>query len=165
MPYSPLAIANTFLAEHGGEGGISHMKLQKLVFYAYGWWLAYHDQPLTNEAPEVWRYGPVFSSLYSALAQNGMEPISRPQRAVPIGTAPIVPDDDEETRSMLEWIWDHYGKFSAGRLSDMTHADGTPWQQEAAAHNYRVPKHHPIPDARIKAHFQDKAAKLAPPVV
>lgn len=141
------------------------MKLQKLVFYAYGWWLAYHDAPLTNEAPEVWRYGPVFSSLYSALAPNGMEPITQPQRAVPIGSPPIVPADEEEVRSMLEWVWSRYGKYSAGRLSDLTHAEGTPWQQEAAAHNYRVPKHHPIPDERIKEYFQAAAKKLEPNLV
>lgn len=161
MPYAPLAIANTFLAEHGAEsGGISHMKLQKLVFYAYGWWLASHDEPLTTEAPQVWKFGPVFNSLYSALAPFGMQPIEEPRRAVPIGAAPIVPDDEGEVRELLKWVWQRYGGHSASRLSDMTHAQGTPWQEEAAAHDYRVPRHHSIPEERTKAYFKSLAEKL-----
>ena len=102
MPFAPLAIANRFLAEHGAEsGGISHMKLQKLVFHPNRWWLASHDEPLTTEAPQVWKFCPVFNSRYSALAPFGMQPIDSPRRTVPIGTAPIVPDDKNEVRELL----------------------------------------------------------------
>lgn len=161
MPFTPLAVANTFLADHGGErGGIDPMKLQKLVFYAYGWWLAYHDQPLTNEKPEVWRYGPVFHSLYAALAPFGMRGVDSPQRAVPIGQPPIVPKDAQEERDHIDWVWQRYGHLSAGRLSDMTHAMGTPWQVEAEAKGYKVPRNHPIPDARIKEYFCAQAERL-----
>lgn len=161
MPFSPLAVANTFLANHGGErGGIDHMKLQKLVFYAYGWWLASHEQPLTNEGPQVWQYGPVFPSLYAALASFGMGGIAAPQRAVPIGRAPIIPDDEQEVLDLLEWVWGRYGGHSAGKLSDMTHADGTPWQEEAAAFNYRVPRNHPISDERIRTYFRALAERM-----
>jgi uncharacterized phage-associated protein len=47
------------------------MKLQKLVYYAYGWWLLYHSEPIMTEPPEVWRHGPVFSSMYHALKHHG----------------------------------------------------------------------------------------------
>ena len=161
MPFAPLAIANTFLAKHGGErGGIDHMKLQKLVFYAYGWWLASHEQPLATEGPQVWRYGPVFRSLYAALAPFGMRGINSPQRAVPIGGPPIIPDDQHEAHDLTDWVWQRYGLMSAGQLSDMTHAIGTPWQEEAAACDYRVPKGHPIPDARIKGYFERLVKEL-----
>lgn len=161
MSYAPLAIANTFLAEHGAErDGISHMKLQKLVFYAYGWWLAYHDAPLTEEAPQVWKFGPVFNSLYSVLAPFGMKPIDSPRRALPFEDAPTVPQDAVEVRQLLEWIWQRYGSRTAGELSDMTHAKGTPWQTEAEAHDYRVPRHHSIPVETTKAYFKSLAERL-----
>jgi uncharacterized phage-associated protein len=51
--------------------GAEHMKLQKLVYYAYGWWLLYHSEPIMTEPPEVWRHGPVFSSMYHALKHHG----------------------------------------------------------------------------------------------
>lgn len=166
MPFSPLAIANTFIAEHAAEsGGISHMKLQKLVFYAYGWWLASHDDQLTTEPPEVWKFGPVFNSLYGELAPFGMQPIKAPRRSVPYNPAPQVPADACEVRDLLEWVWQKYGNYTAGQLSDMTHDAGTPWQEEAAKHQYRVPRNHPIPIDRTQAYFKALAQKMSGDVV
>ena len=157
MPaYSPLAVANTFLAQYGAGGEISHMKLQKLVYYAYGWWLAYNQDALTTEGPEVWQYGPVFSSLYSACAPFGSKSLMSPIKP-PFSEPPEVPQADTRTRDMLDWTWNRYGGLSAGALSTETHKQGSPWQQEAAAHNYRVPRNYRIPDSRIKAFFQSEA--------
>ena len=66
VPYTPLALANTFVARYGATRTLDHMKLQKLAFYTYGWWLAYNPNPILTEAPQVWKYGPVFGSLYNA---------------------------------------------------------------------------------------------------
>lgn len=62
-PYHPLAFANEFILK-AQPAGVEHMKLQKLVYYSYGWWIAYHEEPILTEPPQVWRYGPVFVSLY-----------------------------------------------------------------------------------------------------
>lgn len=160
MAYAPLAIANTIVSQHGDDMPLSHMKLQKLVFYTYGWWLAYHQEPVATEGPEVWQYGPVFSSMYNALAPFGNRAISRPQRSVPIGHPPLLPEEATAERDLMEWVWSRYGSRSAGTLSDMTHAKGTPWQIEAAAHNYKVPRGHRIPDETIRAYFRGLAEKL-----
>jgi uncharacterized phage-associated protein len=160
MAYSPLALANTFVAHHGGVHGISHMKLQKLAFYAYGWWLAYHEEPILTEAPEVWKFGPVFESLYSALRPFGSAPITRPVTP-PFGEAPLIPAEDTNTLEWVDWVWNRYGHLSALQLSDMTHEVGTPWQIEAEAKEYRVPRHHAIPDATTKRYFEGLAKDLS----
>lgn len=159
-PYSPLAVANTFVAQYGQMGRIDHMKLQKLLYYAYGWWLAYEQDPLLTEGPELWKYGPVFSSLYNALASSKSNPITTPQRATPFGPPPIIPNEDERTREFLDWVWQRYGQYSAFELSDMTHAPGTPWQVEAARNNYLVRAHHRIPDDLIADRFREQAREL-----
>ncbi len=159
MAYTPLALANTFVAHHGGINGISHMKLQKLAFYAYGWWLAYNSEPLLTEAPEVWKFGPVFDSLYGALRPFGSAPIAKPV-APPFGDATQIPPSDTLALQWVDWVWNRYGHLSALQLSDMTHEVGTPWQVEAAAKEYRVPRHHTIPDATTKRYFQGLAADL-----
>jgi uncharacterized phage-associated protein len=162
MPkYTPLALANAFLSRHGNEGGIDHMKLQKLVYYAYGWWLAYEAEPLLTEGPELWKHGPVFSSLYSALAPRRSIRISAPQQASPFSPPPMVPEDDQQTNGLIDWVWGRYGQFGAFALSDMTHAKGTPWQIEAERQGYRVAQHHRIPDALISECFKKEAEKLA----
>lgn len=162
MPrYTPLALANAFLDRHGNEGGIDHMKLQKLVYYAYGWWLAFEAEPLLTEGPELWKHGPVFSSLYFTLSPKRSVRISEPQKATPFSEPPMVNADDQQTLELVDWVWGQYGQFGAFALSDKTHAKGTPWQIEAERHQYRVPSHHKIPDKLIAECFKEEARKLA----
>lgn len=161
MRYTPLALANTFLREHGDEGGIEHMKLQKLCFYAYGWWLVDHDEPLLVEGPEVWKFGPVFSSLYSVLSMYGRRPITKPQKFAFSSGAKVVNSRDQEALDLIEMVWDRYGERSSFALSEETHKPGTPWQIEAARYNYKVPPNHRIPDKLIKQYFVREAKKLS----
>jgi uncharacterized phage-associated protein len=160
MAYTPLALANTFVSRYGPRGHFDHMKLQKLDFYAYGWWLAYNDRPLLAEQPQVWRHGPVFSSLYTALRPFGSAAIVRPVGA-PHSDPPMIPDSDTAVLDWVDWIWSRYGHLNALQLSDMTHEVGTPWQLEAQARNYRVPNRHPIPDGTTQRYFKGLAADLS----
>jgi uncharacterized phage-associated protein len=160
-PYSSLALANTFVARHGQKASLTHMKLQKLCFYAYGWWLAYNDEPLLNEGPEVWQYGPVFSSLYNILSTKRSAPIAEPQTVYPLNPPPIIKDD--LPNQWIDWVWQRYGQLPPIALSNMTHEIGTPWQIEAAAHNYKVPRHHQIPDDLIRQYFKEEAKRLNAP--
>ncbi|WP_310030754.1 Panacea domain-containing protein [Caulobacter rhizosphaerae] len=136
------------------------MKLQKLVYYAYGWWLAYQPEPLLTEGPELWKHGPVFSSLYRTLASSRSAGIIEPQKAVPFSLPPTVPEADDQAIGLIDWIWGKYGQFGSFKLSDMTHAKGTPWQIEAEKNNYRVPMHHKIPDGLISDCFKKEAEAL-----
>jgi uncharacterized phage-associated protein len=161
--YTPLALANTFIDRHGHNAGIGHMKLQKLCYYAYGWWLASHNDPLLTDAPEVWQYGPVFGTLYKALRGLGGEPILRPVPDL-LSASSVFSDqplsapkiNDEEVLSFIDAIWGMYGQYTAVELSNMTHRKGTPWQTEAEKNNYSVPKHYQIPDDVIKNYFRNE---------
>ena len=44
---------------------ISHLKLQKLLYYAQGWGLVFLKAPLFDEEPEAWVNGPVYRSVYN----------------------------------------------------------------------------------------------------
>ncbi|MGI9346016.1 MAG: Panacea domain-containing protein, partial [Gammaproteobacteria bacterium] len=58
-----LAVANFFI---GLEPGVSHLKLQKLTYCAYGWYfIDFPDtnHPLVNEPVRAWKFGPVFHNL------------------------------------------------------------------------------------------------------
>lgn len=159
MTYTPLAVANEFIARHGMKpGGLDHMKLQKLTYYAHGWWLAYEPESLLVEKPEVWKFGPVFGSLYRVLAPFGSRSIAQPQRANPFQEPPRV--IDERALGLVDWVWDRYGSHSSMRLSDMTHEEGTPWRVLAEQNGYNVPKNFPIPDDLIAAFFKKEAEKL-----
>jgi uncharacterized phage-associated protein len=157
--YSPQQVANYFI-EKALESGveITHLKLQKLLYFAHGWSLALRDKPLLNVPIQAWQYGPVVEALYHDLKEYGKNPINKPIgiiRPARISKAP----DTEEVRQLLDRVWFIYGKVSAGRLSDATHAKGTPWRElydEYKEAGLEVPNGTLIPNERIKKHFEAK---------
>lgn len=155
MTYEPIKIANSFLAKYGKEqGGISHMKLQKLAYCVHGWWLAYHENSLLAEKPEVWKFGPVFPSLYHELKVYGTTSISEPIKTSPFAeSAPKVADTDTETCKLIDWVWNRYGHLSAMALSDMTHKEGTAWRKVAEARGFRVPMGLTLDDQDVREEF------------
>ena len=118
--YTPLQIANWFLANIGREAGdlITHLKLQKLVYYAQAWSLAARGKPLFSEDFQAWAHGPVAPSLFRAFRAYGMDPIPAPAS---------VPRLDPETVELLEEVLDVYGEHSARKLEQLTHRE-RPWR-------------------------------------
>ena len=149
--YSPLAAANWFLANHAGDNGIEHMKLQKLVYCAHGWWLAFKPEPFLNERPQIWKYGPVFSSLYHVLKPFGHLPIDAPQSTSPFDETPRVTADS--TSRLLSFIWKRYGHLSNFALSEMTHEKLTAWYKQAEKYEFEVPHGLEIPDEFVRVEF------------
>jgi uncharacterized phage-associated protein len=157
-PYRPLALANEFIIKSASQGA-EHMKLQKLVYYAYGWWLTEHAYRVTTEAPQVWKYGPVFETLYHQLSNFKDNPIRNVQRDHPFQPAPRVDDEDVEVCDLVDFVWEKYGGFDSIQLSNRSHKRGSPWRQVAEGCSFRIPRHTEIPDPVIQAYFQDLAAR------
>lgn len=101
-------------------------KIQKLVYYAYAWFITMHNQNsdeikeflFTNERPEAWLHGPVFRELYRVYSDYGWH-------EVPKQKAMIFENDD--VMSFLEDIWSKYGELSADELEYLTHQE-MPWK-------------------------------------
>lgn len=158
-PYRPIEVANSFINLFAPAGGVEHMKLQKLLFYTYGWWLAFRPEPLLKEKPEVWRYGPVFSSIYWTFNSFGSDPILQPKSDIPFQQVPpAVPLEDKNTTEFIDWIARKYGRFDSLQLSDMTHEPGTPWYQMAERHGFKVPRYLKIDDEITRDFFKHLAS-------
>jgi len=152
-PYSPVAFANWFIVRF--PDGITHLKVQKLVYCAYGWWLAYnYPEEVLAERPEVWKHGPVFRDIYSSFSGNGDRPIRNVGRVVNSNLSAFVDDADHRVNNLLEFTLERYGHMHEFKLSDMTHKEGTPWQQMAARYDYRVPRNLMIDRELIRDEFQ-----------
>jgi uncharacterized phage-associated protein len=160
MLHRPIAIANEFVRQYGAANSLDHLKLQKLVYFTQGWWLAFKGEELLFDRPQVWRYGPVFQSLYNALAGRGREPIREPSGNNPFGVgeaATLEGPAFEAERELVQWVWNEYGNLSGTQLSDITHAPGTPWREIAEKNKFRVPLNTEIPEDLDWKYF----AKLA----
>lgn len=121
--YNSQQIANYFLSMQEEDAGelMSHLKLQKLVYYAQGFHLAIFDKPLFAESIEAWNYGPVVPSLYQIYKTYGNKPIPSPPN---IDLSSYTP----ETQELLDEVNSVFGQFSAWKLRDMTHNE-PPWKE------------------------------------
>lgn len=157
--YNPKSIANYFLelAEQHGEQ-ISPMKLQKLVYYAHGWYAGYVHQPLINESVEAWQYGPVIPSLYHEFKRFGSGPIkARACDFVPGGFAVVAPPADPNIRAFLDNVWRNYSRFTGIALSEMTHSTDSPWHKTWQEHQGM--RSVDIPFETINEHFTTAVQK------
>ena len=53
-------------------GPMSHLKLQKLLYYCEAYHLAYFDVPLMNQEFEAWVHGPVCREVFSQLKSKAL---------------------------------------------------------------------------------------------
>lgn len=128
MSYRASAVANFFITRGvQDKSPVDPMKLQKLVYFGHGWYMAVTGEPLVNEHIEAWRYGPVTPSLYHEVKANGSGPIDFPIfETGDLGSeAPRVTDPG--ALEVLERVWQVYGEVSSVRLSGMSHDPDGPW--------------------------------------
>lgn len=144
MAYSAAAVANAFIdiaAEKGFR--LTNLKLQKLVYFAHGWYLAFTGTPLINESVQSWKYGPVISELYSDLRHYGSDFVTKK-----ISVNETIPETGNEY-NFLKDIFDKYGMFSPAELIALTHEENSPWAQFGAGQSSYME----IPNANIQAYF------------
>lgn len=116
---------------------ITNLKLQKLVYYAQGFHLAWYDERLFDDPIEAWAHGPVVRQLYVKYQACGSNPILSPEGFDPNSI-------DEQTRELLEEVYAVYGQFSAWGLRNLTH-DEAPWKD--------TQRNQVIPDEAMKQYF------------
>jgi uncharacterized phage-associated protein len=131
MALDPRIIANLMLDEADRNGlRITNLALQKLLYFAHAIFLIEEKRPLVLGYFEAWEYGPVHPTVYQAFKSAGAEAItSRATRVdVASGTHAVLnPPDDIVVRRHINRIMQSYGRLTPGRLVDISHAKGAPW--------------------------------------
>ncbi len=115
-------VAEYFLVSNDEEGRdlISNLKLQKLVYYAQGVYLALYNTPLFNDPIEAWTHGPVVPDLYHEYKKFGDQAIDGPANI-------DYTKYSQQERDVLDDVYSCFGQFSAWKLRDMTHEE-RPWK-------------------------------------
>ncbi len=140
-PTTAIAAANQFLkfAQAEPHYSFDQMKLQKLLFYAHAWHLAYEKGPLFENDFEAWPWGPVLRDVYIQTKDAGRGRLCNFLTELKwdssSGPATIAPDGvaDDATRDFLKSVWDTMKAYSGVQLSNSTHAPGEPWTIVAEA--------------------------------
>ena len=121
--YDARCIANEFIRRAGDQGHLlTHLQIQKLVYFSHARLLVLHRQPLVDKDFEAWEYGPVVPSLYHALKPNRSDGVSE---EIPIDQ----PVFSSREKDIFNWCFKRYGHLSGRQLTVLTHADGSPWSR------------------------------------
>ncbi len=105
-----------FGQKHGDP--VTHLKLQKLCYYAEAYHWAIFNKALTGEKFEAWTHGPVSRNLWEKFKGNKWEPIL--QKC----SKPNLP---KETCKYLKEISEVFFGYNAFQLEKMAHSD-SPWK-------------------------------------
>jgi uncharacterized phage-associated protein len=111
-------VANYLVASFRDAGDpLTNLKLQKLLYYAQGWYLAIHDEALFDERIEAWPRGPVVPPVYGSFKHRQWNPI------VDDVNKPHLPP---EVEAHLKEVMDVYGVHGAYYLEKLSHQE-RPW--------------------------------------
>lgn len=157
--YDVRDIAN-FILDDAAERGVklTNLALQKLLYFAHGWFYAMYEQPLIKNKFEAWQYGPVQRIIYDQFKSYKDEPI-RDIRATYIdpesGESKYKkPEIKPEHADLIHIVLEKYARYTAGQLVSLTHVEDGPWEyvwQQAEEVVFPGMK---IPDALILDHFK-----------
>ena len=137
--------------------GVSHIKLQKLLYFAHGIYLVRTKNPLVSGYFEAWQYGPVHPAAYKAFKHAGRGPIgfrATGQDPLTGERREIIKLDDSHVADLLRQVLLTYGKMPAGRLVDLSHAKDSPWAHVVAKARTQVAFGLRIPDTVISERFR-----------
>lgn len=108
-------------AEDVGKGGeyLTKLKLQKLLYYAQGFYYAFYHNKLFNDKIIHMPYGPAVSSLLDELKDYHYGPIED----LKVDCSKL----DNKIVAILTLVYEKLGQFSAYKLVEMTHSED-PWK-------------------------------------
>jgi len=126
-------VAKFFLSRVDRDNGdvITHLKLQKLVYYSQAWSLVLRGQELFEDTIEAWKNGPVSPSVFDEYKNYDRSPI------------PYSCDFNEKILSedeldLLSQIVSTYGELTASKLWKLSHKE-YPWLEARRG----IPANHP----------------------
>ena len=121
--YTVYDIANWFLSN---LENITNKKLQKLVYYAYSWYIAFYNESADNikrrffeNKFEAWVHGAMYPELYAMYKKYGSDVIPSYK-----GNLPKFSEDDLD---VLNQVLEVYGRFTGIELESICNQE-EPWK-------------------------------------
>ena len=147
--YTANDIAKWFLNENRKQMNfedsefITNLKLQKLLYYAQGYYLAKKEENLFKEDFLAWDHGPIIRNIYDKYKDNGANGIRYDEDYDEI--------IDEDTITLLKKVYNKFGQYTAWKLREKTHQE-TPWKS--------TPKNSVIKKSLIRQYFKEHYSNI-----
>jgi len=144
--YNSIDVAKYLLALANKKKTILNVtKVQKLLFIAYGYFLAKSGIKIVDENPRAWPFGPVFPKTQKMVDYENIYDLNDPVF--------YELKQDQFITETLNTIIDNYSKFTASQLSDWSHTAGSPWERTTKEPGFNW--NDEIKDIYIKEYFND----------
>ncbi len=143
-----LSVAKEFIRlSHAGDEPqpLTPLSVQKLLYYAQGWSLVIRDSDLFTEPIRAMKSGPVIRAVWKALPKDATALAG----ADAAGRLPL----DEEEAAFVKAVWEVYGQYAPGRLTEMTRGE-RPWLDAWGDKPKGGPGHEPITGAALHDYFR-----------
>jgi len=143
MAYSALDVAKYIVNyANNNHEGITHLQLQKILYYAQATFLVDHDKELFEEPIRAWKHGPVIRDVYTryaSWASLSISEIRKPNEKI-----------SKNDCSVLERVVDIFICNTGWKLVEMTHKD-LPWLE---VYNGGKGKNNEITQQRISDYYK-----------
>jgi uncharacterized phage-associated protein len=111
---------------------VTNLKLQKLLYFAYGIHLAHFNKRLFESEIQAWPFGPVIPDVYFEFKDRGRNNIDLKSKAYLMQqdytfVSPTL--SEEEKKETLNLACDIYGDKSASALVEISHQQGGAWEK------------------------------------
>ena len=115
-----------FIIHRATAGGValSHIKLQKLLYYVQAWKLAFDEQTLFDGKFQAWVHGPVNREIYDRFVST--KSLYSPVCAEDMRSQDFLNRLSEDDLAHIENVLETYMAFSGTQLEEMTHKE-QPW--------------------------------------
>lgn len=135
MQTNPVANHLLWMAYSKNEDDdITPRKVQRLMYFLHGWFLAITKQSLLDEPFIRGEHGPFLASLQRELHRYSGVPVDEYILDVDSKAGELRPffvsyAAVPQFEAILKKVWAEYGHLPVERLSSMAHASGSPWAQ------------------------------------
>ncbi|GAC42831.1 Panacea domain-containing protein [Paenibacillus popilliae] len=115
-------VADYFLDKFKREGcTVTHLKLQKMCYYAQAYYLAEYGEEMFSSTFEAWKHGPVSRALYSRFRKARHRPLPFPSSVnMNVFTSCML--------GVMDVVWNKFWDKDPNWLKKQTHME-IPWRQ------------------------------------
>ena len=160
--YNSDQIANWFIVRHSVDclclgkikEPITNMKLNKLMYFAQGTYLALYDERLFNDLFYAFELGPISNEIRKKYPEKYISELNdyiSDKKAIQLvkNYYPIL--SDEKAEEALHFTWDEFGYYTASELVTISCDKDGPWAKVYKKGKCWIP----INDDDIKEYFKD----------
>ena len=158
----PINIVRYILFKYTYDGDlITNLKMQKILYYVYVWFLVNFKKPCFDEKFQAWPNGPVLRSVYKELKGFQSSPIetSFANLQCEQDLAELKNLLGKDLVCLIDEVYEEYGRMSAFELVNLTHKE-LAWLNARKGLKVEEPSNNELLDADILSQHGKEKEKV-----